>query len=271
MRKYIHLGCIVFALLWSACNRDHIMRYNENDAALNFTTPETNFSFLDSENKESAIVEVPVQIMGPSVDYDRTFAVSVIDTSTTATPEAYKIVEASVKANEMIGTLKLEVLYAGSLDTSEMRLALKFADNEDFTVGYRKYFENGTDKLYPSHAVTWSNMLVKPVNFRSWWFWFSDTYSRDLHLLILEVLGEGAENINWYYELGNDENGNRIPKSDANECYALNRKLRKYVADYNAANPTKKLKHSKDALYYKTWNAANPEAVGEKEISIIVR
>lgn len=261
---------IVWALLligMLGCNEDEIDTYDNEQAAVNFLSYSTDFSFLNSEDQEKGVIELPVQMMGSTVDYDRKIAVELIDSLTTATVADFSILEAVVPANELNGLIRIEVKNSEMLLDTVMSIGVKCIENEHFTLGFINAQQISGTKygyLYPYHVLRFTNQLVKPANWRSWHFWFCTTYSRDLHLLILEVLGDAAANFEYYGEF----TGKR---STADEGYALNRKLRRYVSDYNANNPNNKLKHSEDGLYYSAYNTATPTAAGGKEITLRVR
>lgn len=261
MKRYKIWSFLCLLVCLAGCNKDDIMRYDVKDSGVNFRVASTEFSFLDSEDKEKGIVEIPVQIMGPAMDHERTFAVEVVDSLTTAKPSDYTILETVIKPNEVTGVVKLQLNYTAALDNESKKLGLRCIANGDFSAGYPEHQTGIHPILYAYTTITWSNMLMKPANWRSWYFWFGTTYSRNFHLLVLGVLGEGAEKLQWYSEFGG-------PRTSQEECYALNRKLRKYVLDYNAANPDKPLMHSEDAVKYSGYNDPNPTPVGKTRIVI---
>lgn len=174
--KYIVLS--VLALLtcisFQSCSEDDIMFY-EGGNAVHFLSTSQEKSFALEPDAETAIMQIPVQLVGNLPEKDLTFSVEVIDDGeyTTATPEQYNIVSCIVPAGETKGFLSIEVSNPDmlNLDTKNLYLRLKLIDNDEVKAGgWRDYLE--IDLKWSSDWVkpdTWSAMRwYIPANYKHW-------------------------------------------------------------------------------------------------------
>ena len=247
--KYV-LGAFVCVLC--GCDTEEIPTFAVEDSSVYFTRQKVEFSFRESEDKQTGTINIPVMLMGPSTDYDRPMNVVVItDSVTTATKSDYTMTNTVLKASEGSTTITLSVPYTSQLDTEKKTLLLGLFASDHFIDGV------------PGNrfcTVEWSNMLTMPLSWRSWWYFFCDTYSTRLHELVLEVIGEDAYLLNTWGEKGKDENGVSYPRTSQDQAVAMSRKLAEHVRQYKIDHPNKPLMHGEDGVKYSNYNKVSGPA-----------
>lgn len=232
-------------MLLSGCKKDEIDRYSAKDSSLNFDT-DTQFSFAEDPDAEFAILKVPVTVMGPVVDYDRKFTVTVDteDEETTAEKGQYEIQEGIVKANELKGELAVKVFNAEELLLTPRTIVIKLNEGDDFQIGIPSL---------SSTTVMWTASLVKPKCWNKIMQYVSQNsiYSTAYYQLMIDVLG--TREINYNFAVGRDEETlKKYPYVDINALGAMVRQIEDSVARYNKAHPGKPMLHSADGARYNT-------------------
>ena len=253
------LSLLLLGLFLGSCEKDELMKFEESSQYVvfpglgdsgkypgyNSTLREytVDFSFLSVEmGTPSAIVKLPVRIMGFPVDYDREVGIKVVDdTVTTATSSQYRIIKASIPANETYGAIEIEIDNADELSEEKRVLRIELTNSKDLGVGSLEYIRG---------RLTWHNQLSPPAttnHYRSYNMLiasslaFSSTsanaYSTAAHRLILSALG---------WEI--------LPAYTAAPEYVYqNRggyraKVNQYIEDWNAAHPGQPLVHDGGTL-----------------------
>lgn len=177
MKKCLFI--ILLTILFGSCTKDDIMLFND-DSRVCFDGDKWNFSFIDSENKNETIINVPIAISGLAAEIDRKVkVVAVLDSNTTAEATSYEIFEGLVKANEYKGLIPIRLNNFSKLDTSFVNLRIKIVENDFFKLGDNKKLK---------YDLTWTNQLIKPANWY-WLNWYFGTYSSRYYKFIIEVTG----------------------------------------------------------------------------------
>lgn len=158
--KHIVLSALALlaCLSFQSCSEDDIMFY-EGGNAVHFLDAERSMTFVTQPDAETAIMQVPVQLVGNIADKDLEFSVRPIEDGeyTTATPDQYKIVSCIVPKGETQGYLSIEVKNPDmlNLDTKNIYLRLELIDNEEVKAGgWRDFLEID---------LMWSSDFVKPA------------------------------------------------------------------------------------------------------------
>ena len=251
--KYILLLLPVF---W-ACQKDEIDVYQVEDSAVNFVAQASTFS-LRGNTEPTVIFEIPVELVGPTTPYDRQINVSIVDSeeNTAVENQDFKILESVVKAGELSGYIKIEVK-AFDEGVEELATTLRINPNEYFRAGYPSKIES---------KISWSENYARPANeqvWRAWFYFFCNGYSRELHRVIITVLGEEVET----YTAWNTSDETITTMSQI-WWYAAANELRTYVATYDREHPDAPLMHSDD---YESYTLYTIPVGGGQKPSIIPR
>lgn len=162
----------------------------EGDAGVYFVVPGTSntleYSFLTT-TEDYIDAQITVQTLAQPQDRDRTFALAVVDTATTAKagtdyealPQAFVM-----PAGKTETTVTVRLLCAPHLEEESVSLSLRVVPQGDFT----------TTILDRSQVtLTWTNQLAKPSNWDYIYKMYFGEYSRVKHRYTLAVLGWTAE------------------------------------------------------------------------------
>lgn len=179
MKSLLYLAfAAITAFTLGSCKKDELTAFKAA-AAVNFTGTTSEYSFLGNGTGQY-IQEVPVRLIGDTVNYDRHFSATVVnDTFTTAPTSQYEILGGVIKAGKFDGTLSVKVLNAPELSVKTNSLKVKLADSEDLRAGN---IETNT------FVIKWSNKVVIP----SWTYYrvfFSSVSSTAVYKLIVQVTG----------------------------------------------------------------------------------
>ena len=118
IKQYFVLFVIMCVGIYG-CSDSDIMHY-EGGNALHFMKLRQGLSFMTNMEAEKDTMFIKVLLVGNPVNVEREFAVEgVSDSNTTATSDQYRIVKATVPANDTIGTLALEVCNPEFLNIEE--------------------------------------------------------------------------------------------------------------------------------------------------------
>lgn len=176
MKKTIYL--LLAAVVLAGCEKDDPTRYDMSQGRVCFPGATPNelaehpgYSKTDSvfytsitfkrqaEGAETAVVEVPVKLIGGAAATDRQIGYGILDEGTTARPEQYEILDATVPAGKSYGAIRIEVRYSPELDAEERALTLRLTDSPDLLAGI---------DIYLKATVSWHNMLPRPVTTKQW-------------------------------------------------------------------------------------------------------
>jgi hypothetical protein len=156
---------VLFCLSAVSCKKD-IAKYN-NDPRINFfertndqyqrVILSKSFSFAaEPATVLTDTILVRAKIMGLAAANDRKFGAISLSAQSTAIPGTdYKILEGTVKANELFGYLPVVLYRTAELKTISKVLVLQTADIADFKTGVIN--EN-------VFTLNWNDNLVKPAN-----------------------------------------------------------------------------------------------------------
>ena len=249
-RLYV-LGSIMVSGLFMACADEEVEFYSAENGALDFATLRVEYSYARETEKGDRVLQVPVNVVGPAVDYDRKVSFRVVtDSCQNVSDGDYSIADTCVvKAGELTANIDVQVHYTEDLADTSKLLTLQLLENEYFGIGLPA--SNMAD-------VYWTDLLVRPhlAIWRTWWQFFSQTYSRKFHEVIIEALGEEMEIYYLYSTTDINEHPEFVRITNQAWWYAANRKLREYVAAYDAAHPDAPLMHSDDAEYFRSYSLA---------------
>ena len=250
--QYITLGIVTIFVFFS-CKKDDIDVYRIEDSAAQFSAATNAFS-LRGNTEPVVTLQIPLKLVGRVVDYDRPVNVIVSEhpRNTAVEGRDFKIVEAVVKAGAMSGYILVEVndLKDG---VEELMTTFQIQPNEHFRTGM---------KGYNSSIVSWSEMYARPqisYVWDSWYNFFCNGYSRNLHSVLITVFGEEIETISYKNVPDEIEDTYGIEHKTIDWWYAASRQLREYVRDYDREHPDSPLMHSDDYEVY----ANETVAVGE--------
>lgn len=220
-KKYLFL-LIVALTGFNACEKSDIMYY-EGGAAIHFMKTEQGLSFITKPDNEKDTMIVRALVVGNPADHDRTFAVEVIDTLTTATPDQYRILQAIVPANDTLGYLQIEVTNPDFLNIEEttLTLGLKMKDNDDFKAGGWL--------SYISTVLTWTVDLIKPETWNNMSRFFCSKYSSNVYRAIIASTGLTE----FWLNKADPETGYKI---DQNEAYVYGKYFGDWIRNYNATH-----------------------------------
>jgi hypothetical protein len=236
----------------TACSEEEVEFYDVTDCALDFSLTRMEYSYARNLEKGDVVLQVPVNVVGPAAPYDRVVNYMVLtDSCKNVTSSDYVLPQSCVvKAGELSTSIELTVKYSEELADSSKLLILKLLENEHFGIGL------------PTSSVTtiyWTDLLVRPHQttvWRSWWYFFSQTYSRKFHEVVVDALGEEIENYClWSIPAAVAAEFPQITRiTNQSYWYAVNRKLREYVEAYDKAHPDAPLMHSDDAEHFSSYN-----------------
>lgn len=162
MKKFIFLTASIAALLsLASCTEKNLDVFGE-DHYVHFTKDQDytyRFSFATTPGVDEYTLEIPVSMIGRTIEQDLAYAVEVVttgDLATTASAANYSFETAPVfHKGQFEDVFKVTLKNSSELST-ERRLTIKVANNDNFKVGPA---ENRTAVIY------FSNVLSRP----SWW------------------------------------------------------------------------------------------------------
>lgn len=122
------------ALLLGSCTQDGIDSYDLNDSAIYFPVNTRLYSFIDTPEAEYADVEIALNIIGPTADFDRPVIVEVNEEATTASADQYQVLGAVVKAGSNSGSVTVRIKNdAEALAQGDITLGLRLLANDQFS------------------------------------------------------------------------------------------------------------------------------------------
>lgn len=248
MKKYILsiiFVCAVTAL--SSCGKDPIDTYHVKNSAVVFKAKSNSFS-LKGMTADSAIVKIPVTLVGPATDYVRQIGLEISD-STAVEGTDYSVLSSQIDSGALGGNIVIKINKlkdgVGSLCST-----FKIVPNEYFREGYPSYSKS---------LISWSEIYVRPT-LNVWHYWyliFSNGYSQNLHKLIIEELGEEVEHYTMKKVYA--ESDTSLIYKLPTWWYSASRQLRDAVEEHDKANPGNPYMHSSDYEKYDSY----VQAVGE--------
>lgn len=252
MRKLLILGMAWWIGFVSiGCSEEEVEYYVPENSALNFSSLEYTYSFAKDAEKKDAVLQIPILVVGPVADYPREVKVAVVTDQIQCVQKGdYSLAACVVPAGASETNLSLTLKYNSALIDTTSVLRLYLDANEHFGTGVA---------ALDTVTISWTDQLIRPHQttiWRSWWFWFSKTYSRSFHEVLLTALGDDVENISYYaiQPAVAAEHPEFMRERTPTYWYAVNRKLREYVNSYDKAHPDKPLRHGEDAQTYRTYN-----------------
>lgn len=210
MKKLIYI--LLAAATIAGCEKDDPKRYDMSQgrvcfpgATLDETKEYPGYSTSDSTfyasitfkkqpaGTTTAIIEVPVKLIGAATANDRRIEFRILDEGTTAQSGQYKIVGATIPAGKVYGAIRIEVEKTDELDTEQRVLMIELTDSPDLQAGLA---------IYLKANITWHNMLQRPVSTSQWSTYnafidsdlasaskLPDAYSQAAHQLLLDAFG----------------------------------------------------------------------------------
>lgn len=222
MKKLIYSLILLLGttLLISSCSKDEINSF-EGSYAINFVQKTSSYSFLENTSSEFT-AEIPIRIIGDTVNLERYFNVEVVaDSLTTASPEQYEVLQGIVSAGDFSGNLPLKVFNFKALDTTEVSVHLRITDSKDFKKG-------NTESV--DHVFTWTNKVLVPA----WTYYrhfFCRVPSTAAYRAFVASTGMTSFTLNDYRELG--PTGAQVKGTQFGD----------YIRKYNQENPGAPLLH----------------------------
>ena len=190
--KKIMMGClsaVAAIIVLASCSQD----YTTYSGPSHIMFSDTLYQYPVQQNNE--IFNVPVSAT-ERADYDRTFAVEVVDRESNAIEDYhYRILDntVTIKAGEMVGNVQVQGIYdhIGKNDSLGFTLKLVIPEKYNWTELYKDY----------THVVMQKSCPFDIHNFTGWCVVTSTFYNQYLnnvkHRLIRTELAEGEENTVW--------------------------------------------------------------------------
>lgn len=154
------------AILSGGCSQDDLSSYATKDSAVYFPSNNHSYSFIDTPDAEYADVEIKLNLIGPTADYDRPVAVEVNEETTTAAAGQYSVLGGLVKAGATSGTVTVRVNNdKQALAQGDLALGLQLLDNDQLSTNIdpETVLPVTGGALVSSKAVlTWSNDIKMP-------------------------------------------------------------------------------------------------------------
>jgi len=225
---------LIACLSFQSCNEEEIMQY-EGGNAVHFISTSGSMTFLTKPNDETAIMEVPVQLVGNIPEKDLSFSVEVVndEEKTTATPEQYTIVSTTVPKGETTGYLKVEVKNPDKINAAEktLKLRLKLIDNTEVKAGgWRDFLV--VDLL-------WSSDLIQPQTWAYFTYFICKKYSSKLYRTYIDVIGKTE----CYYISGKINDPETGKMWTQTESIVIGKKFGDYVRAWNEEHFPEVLRH----------------------------
>jgi hypothetical protein len=219
-------------ILWTSCENDGF--YYRDEARIRLVGPEIwtvgsdslEFSFISyTDDVTEVAMEVDAQVMGNTVDYDRTANISVVSSKTTASASLYSVPSSvTIPANSGKGTFQVILKRGDILNTQSVSLYLQVEASDDFAVGVNE--ENHL-------LLKWSNTISKPSNWDDELAEHFGTYSETKYRFMLSNAGESVDftsTMSW------------------SALHNYNIRFTNALNDYNAAHPGQTLTDENGAL-----------------------
>lgn len=196
MKKYqINIYALLLCLFFAGCSKD-IESY-QNAPGVNFyefasaTSLEQvvtkSYSFaVRSAALQQDTVYIQCKIMGLPATTDRSFVVEAVAAGTTAMAGTdYKILNGTVKADQIIGSVGIVLYRTADLKSVTKKLNLKVGSGLDFSAGT---VENSTFQL------NWNDSLIKPDNWdtRPGLVTYFGVYSAVKYQFVITTLGRSS-------------------------------------------------------------------------------
>lgn len=227
----------------AACQKQEIMPYDVDDSAICFGTSQIQFSLRYYSEAEPTL-KVPVRLVGPVTDYDRTIPFKIVESSENNAAEGkdFSIDSALVRAGETSGAIYMKVAALEGQDSRRTRI--KLLPSDDFT---REFDSNSTAD------IVWTAGYTRPESYawRSWYLFFSPYYSAAFHKVVCECLGD---EVDMYTHFSGGRNEGYTLKVNT-WWYSANAILRNFVASYDKEHPDEPLMHSPDVMRYNSQYA----------------
>lgn len=238
--------CAIFGI-FTSCRKDEVKPYDVKDCAVNFRAKTNSYS-LKGMTEDTRDLVIPVDLVGPAVDYDREIALEIEDLEGVRDRD-FRLRSACIKAGELSGSIILNV---NRLEEGQNALDCKIS------IVPNEYFRAGIP-AYQQSVISWTELYARPAQevWRAWFLFFCKGYSQNLHKVIIEALGEEVE----FYTNSKPTEEGQIRKMPT-WWYSASRELREYVKKHDQENPDSPLMHSEDYEYYGVYTA--PVGAGRK-------
>lgn len=238
--------CVLLGM-FTSCRKDEVDAYDPKDCAVNFKARNNAFS-LKGMKEDTRDLFIPVNLVGPSVDYDREISLEIEDMEGVQGRD-FRLKSACIKAGELTGYIVLNVnrLQEGQ---SSLDCKISIVPNEYFRAGIPAYQQS---------IITWTELYSRPSQevWKAWFLFFCKGYSQNLHKVIVEALGEETE----HYTNSTPKEEGQIRKMPT-WWYSASRALYEYVKKHDQENPDSPLMHSEDYEYYSGYTI--PVGEGKK-------
>lgn len=185
MKKIIYLSLILTVSIW-ACKKESIPLYDNNvsNSSIYFTKADTtnnmfiSFGYTKSAVKDS-IIKIVVRAIGNTTDKDRTYNLSIADSSTLKAGVDYEILNktTSIAAGKVADTLKIKLNRTAQLRSDSLFLYLDLKPNENFTNNYLSRQETSGGKIFTKYFTRLRIKVDDIAGAPGWWLSGSSYYS----------------------------------------------------------------------------------------------
>lgn len=188
------LFVLVSLLCFTSCSEESLPYYDTEYKALNIWFGSTNTVNDNAvHNYSYAVTERPIEfqarVLGPVVDYDRSFSLEAVEGDTALAAGSYRFEKYVIPAGETTGTFKIY------FDTSKLTNAKAFTENEGsitFRMKANDEFAVGANRMN-SLTVVLRNYLAKPDmwdgNGTSNYEYYFGPYSKVKYQFMIEACG----------------------------------------------------------------------------------
>ncbi len=177
------LVLVFLGIMNYSCNQEETMLF-DSDGSVYFTTSDYTYSFSDHLGKQTDTIKLPIQIFGKTVDVDRLVKIDLVtdDTSkvNTAPEELYRVLDGVIPANDLLGTVALELKNADALIDTVFVFYVRIVPSADFP-----------DVSYNNRAVEvqFTAKEIQPANWNGYLRYFWGDYSTRWWQFIKDATG----------------------------------------------------------------------------------
>ena len=226
--------------LFASCKKSEIIKYDASSPSyIGFSSDSTYYSFLtkDPFNEKTDIIDtatINIKVVGDTKDHDRTFVLTVQDSSTALAGTEYELLSNTlvVPANESSANIKIKVTKTDDIKNGSIKyIYLTLGDTDELKA------QDITGSCQKSTVVQIFNSFIKP----KWWSYFFSQYSDTKYGFYISVMGDSADPCYIYYGISWAELYAQGSSTSSTIAAARNKsavKLEKATKEYEAATNT---------------------------------
>lgn len=251
---YYILFLIVSIALFSACKSSTLDSFHAESQIYFYDLSDRSNTVKDSimisfarlePGTTETILEIPLRYIGPVVEGERSFKVSVDRENTTAVEgKHYQLLTElyHIKSGASDGVLPVKIFSTPDLDEVTLQLVLKLEENENFKINFNFTNSDLNTMDLSRYRILFSNKLLKP----SWWSSTAETsYLGDFSM-------KKVETIFMVTQKNLDEIEEAVEKYDWDLLRAIAREVQIYI-NYNRSIKAEILDENGQAINMGTY------------------